>query len=565
MSVLRSVYNQTRRLQLVAKNASRLREVSSILVRYGFGYLTERRAERNRPKSNEEVADEVAHAERNQQLYVRVASALAALGPTFIKFGQILSTRPDLIPEGLVRELETLQDNVSPLGFEEIAAQIQKELGKPPAELFAEFDPQPLASASIAQVHRAVTKTGDKVVIKVQRPGIKPKIDGDLNILYFLARQVEEVFPEARLFNLLGIVSEFELNIQRETNFQIEAQNIDRFRKNFAGSDTIHIPAVYKDLSTSEVLTMELIEGRKVTDLMKSGEDLTPLAKRFLNAAFQMLYVDGFFHGDAHPGNLFIMNDGRIGLIDFGMVGRLSQDMREKVIDVIFALLREDMRAVARTFYELGTPQAKVNYTAFEQEVVETLEQEVVGRPLSELQVGLLFRKICEGAIKFQIRMPTDFTMMFKAMVTAEGLAKMIAPNVNVIDEARPHIMKMVAERYSWKRISQEAVDDLRQLAKFARGAPTAGTEILRQLQGGDLELKLKHEGSSDYQQSKLRSEKRLQQTLFVCTLVFSGTWALPDLHFRMDGWPVVTIVMWTLAGILSPSLLVSWLRDPRN
>lgn len=565
MSVLRSVYNQTRRLQLVAKNASRLREVSSILVRYGFGYLTERRAERNRPKSTEEVADEVAHAERNQQLYVRVASALAALGPTFIKFGQILSTRPDLIPEGLVRELETLQDNVSPLGFEEIAAQIQKELGKPPAELFAEFDPQPLASASIAQVHRAVTKTGDKVVIKVQRPGIKPKIDGDLNILYFLARQVEEVFPEARLFNLLGIISEFELNIQRETNFQIEAQNIDRFRKNFAGSDTIHIPAVYKDLSTSEVLTMELIEGRKVTDLMKSGEDLTPLAKRFLNAAFQMLYVDGFFHGDAHPGNLFIMNDGRIGLIDFGMVGRLSQDMREKVIDVIFALLREDMRAVARTFYELGTPQAKVNYTAFEQEVVETLEQEVVGRPLSELQVGLLFRKICEGAIKFQIRMPTDFTMMFKAMVTAEGLAKMIAPNVNVIDEARPHIMKMVAERYSWKRISQEAVDDLRQLAKFARGAPTAGTEILRQLQGGDLELKLKHEGSSDYQQSKLRSEKRLQQTLFVCTLVFSGTWALPDLHFRMDGWPVVTIVMWTLAGILSPSLLVSWLRDPRN
>ena len=564
-------------LQTAVKDAARFREISAVLVRYGFGHVLERmrlRRELKVPTGN--AAAEVLSA----SFYRRIALMLEALGPTFIKFGQIMSTRPDLIPPELVRELETLQDRVAPLPYAEVRAQIQSQLKQAPEELFASFDETALASASIAQVHRAVLKTGEQVVVKVQRPGIRRKIDSDINILYFLARQAQDIVPEVRLFDLLGMISEFEQSIQRETSFVVEAQNIERFRKNFGigdgspsgsepssksfsseGKTKIYIPRVYKDFSTEQVLTMEFIDGRKITQLIGSGQDLAPLARQFLDAAFQMLYVDGFFHGDAHPGNVFVKNDGQVALIDFGMVGRLSQEMREKVIDIIFALLREDMAAVARTFYELGTPEGRVDYGAFEADCIETLEQEVVGRPLQEIQIGVLFRKICEGAIRYRIRMPKDFTMMFKAMVTAEGMAKMIAPNVNVIEEARPHIMKMVAERYSLKRLSQEALTELRSFARFAHNAPVAGREILRQIELGELRLNLKVDQIEDMRASQVRSSARMQQAIVCAALIVSGTMALPHERYFISGVPVVPFSLYALALVNGIWLALSWLR----
>lgn len=534
-------------------------------MRYGFGHVLERmRLRRDLKVPTGHAAAELLNA----SFYRRIALMLEALGPTFIKFGQIMSTRPDLIPTELVRELETLQDRVAPLPYSEVRAQIQSQLKQLPEALFASFDETPLASASIAQVHRAVLKTGEQVVVKVQRPGIRRKIDSDINILYFLAKQAQDIVPEVRLFDLLGMISEFEQSIQRETSFVIEAQNIERFRKNFGITDLplapkpkVYIPRVYKEFSTEQVLTMEFIEGRKITQLIGSGADLAPLARSFLDAAFQMLYVDGFFHGDAHPGNVFVTNDGQVALIDFGMVGRLSQEMREKVIDIIFGLLREDMASVARTFYELGMPEGRVDYQAFEADCIETLEQEVVGRPLQEIQIGTLFRKICEGAIKYRIRMPADFTMMFKAMVTAEGMAKMIAPNVNVIEEARPHIMKMVAERYSLKRLSQEALTELRSFARFAHNAPVAGREILRQIELGELRLNLKVSELDEMRASQVNSSARMQQAIVCAALIVSGTLALPHERYFVYGIAVVPFTLYALALVNGIWLATSWLR----
>jgi ubiquinone biosynthesis protein len=591
LSVIRSVYDRTRKFQTAVKDAARFREISAVLVRYGFGHILERmRLRRELKVPTGAGATELLNA----SFYRRVALMLEALGPTFIKFGQIMSTRPDLIPPELVRELESLQDSVAPLSYADVRAQIQSQLRQPPEALFASFDEQPLASASIAQVHKAVLKTGEQVVVKVQRPGIRRKIDSDINILYFLARQAQDIAPEVRLFDLLGIISEFEQSIQRETNFVVEAQNIERFRKNFGISDdpptsseatphspkgnaqspkenarahspkgntTIYIPRVYKEFSTEQVLTMEFIDGRKITQLIGTGQDLAPLARQFLHSAFQMLYVDGFFHGDAHPGNVFVKNDGQLALIDFGMVGRLSQEMREKVIDIIFGLLREDMPSVARTFYELGMPEGRVDYAAFEAECIETLEQEVVGRPLQEIQIGALFRKICEGAIKYRIRMPKDFTMMFKAMVTAEGLAKMIAPEVNVIEEARPHILKMVAERYSLKRLSQEALTELRSFARFAHNAPVAGREILRQIELGELRLNLSIEELEGMRASQVNSSARMQQAVVCAALIVSGTLALPHERYFIHGVPVVPFTLYALALCNGIWLGLSWLR----
>lgn len=545
-SVLRSVFDRTRQIQSAVKDAARFREISAVLVKYGFGHVIERM----RLKGPLRVATAGGESAKGLTFNRRVKLALTELGPTFVKFGQIMSTRPDLIPHELVEELETLQDRVAEIPAAEIRAVIVKELGAPPEDLFAEFDEHPLASASIAQVHRARLKSGEEVVVKVQRPGIKRKIESDINILYFLARQTEAIFPEVRLFNLMGMIAEFELNIERETDFEVEAQNIERFQKNFEKSETIHIPKVYRALTTKEVLTLELIAGKKVRQLIAEGTDLTPLAKRFLDAAFQMLYVDGFFHGDAHPGNMFIMPDGRIALIDFGMVGRLNQEMREKVVDIVFAIMREDLRGVARAFYSLGTPEGRVDYAAFEAECIQVMEDEVVGRPMSEIEIGSLFMKICEGAIKFRIRMPADFTMMFKAMVTAEGLAKMIAPNINVIEEARPYIIKMIAERYSVKRISQEAIGDIRKIAEFARSFPVAGNEIMRQLKEGELRVAVSLEGVEALEEKRRASATRSQQALIFAALVLSGTLALSDTHFVWQGLPVVSVVFFAFAAI---------------
>ncbi len=561
MSVIRSVYDRTRKLQTAVKDAARFREISTVLVRYGFGQLLERmrlRRELQVPTTQSGVEQALYTA----NLYKRIASLLEALGPTFIKFGQIMSTRPDIFPEELVKELESLQDNVAPLPIAEVRAQIAAELKAAPEELFAHFEAQPLASASIAQVHAATLKSGEKVVVKVQRPGIKRKIESDLNILYFLARRVEDIVPEVKLFDLLGIISEFEQSIHRETNFVIEAQNIERFQKNFRKSKSVYIPRVYKRYSTEQVLTMEFIDGKKITQLIGSGQDMKPLAKQFLEAAFQMLYVDGFFHGDAHPGNVFVKENGQIALIDFGMVGRLSQEMREKVIDIIFGLLREDMRAVARTFYELGTPEGRVDYAAFEQECQETLEQEVVGRPLQEIQIGTLFRKICEGAIKFRIRMPKDFTMMFKAMVTAEGLAKMIAPEVNVIEEARPHILKMVTERYSFKRLSQEGLTELRSFARFAHNLPVQGREIMRQIEAGELRIVLSLPEVESFRQTHAKTAQRSQQAMVFAGLLVAAVFALPLAGPKLAGCSVIPSLLFTLATVDGLALLLGWWRQ---
>jgi ubiquinone biosynthesis protein len=275
-----------------------------------------------------------------------------------------------------------------------------------------------------------------------------------------------------------------------------------------------------------------------------------------------MLYVDGFFHGDAHPGNVFILPDQRIALVDFGMVGRLTSDMREKVVDIVFAVMREDLAAVARIFFELGRPEGRVNYAAYENEVIETLEQEVVGKPLSEIQVGTLFMKICEGAIKYRIRIPADFTMMFKAMVTAEGLAKMIAPDINVIEEARPYIVRMVAERYSVKRLRQEIVGDLRRVLRFVRGVPMAGSEIMRQLQEGELHLSVSVEHLRPLALNHVRAQNRTQLALVFAAATLSGTLALADTHFTYGGLPVLSLTFYGLAIAALMVMFLSLLRS---
>jgi ubiquinone biosynthesis protein len=544
-SVLRSVYTSTRKAQLAIKDLSRFRDIATVLARHGFQEVLERVPESLR------IGPLRADPEALQRtLPQRVVGALADLGPTFVKFGQIMSTRQDVLPADLIAELQTLQDRVPPIPFSEIRSQLTLALGQPPEEAFASLEERPLASASIAQVHAAVLKTGEDVVVKVQRPHVRETVAADVSILHFLARQVEEIAPETKTFNLSGMVDEFERSISRETDFTVEAGNIQRFARNFAHRPEIKVPAVHRALTSETVLTMERIRGRKLTDLKDLPKaEMDALVSRFLSAAYQMMFHDGFFHGDLHPGNALLQDDGKLAFLDFGMVGRLGQEAKDKLIDVVFALQGEDLTAVARTFYRLGTQDGAMDYRAYESDVSDVMERHFLGRSMAEIQFGVFFRDLLEVAMRHAVRFPPEYTMLFKALVTAEGLAKAIAPMVNPVEEARPFVEAAIRERYAPDRLKSQLLSDGVDFLRFLRSLPVVVEKVLRDAERGELQVKL---DGSDRVLEAIRSATRARDRATAGMLVGACVVAFGLLasEARLDlNLTAVTLVLAVLGG----------------
>jgi ubiquinone biosynthesis protein len=502
-SLIRTLYSSTQALRSVVKDAARARRIAGIVARHGFSQLLQ--SQPGHEASERELArrkligdGEAPSASTKLDLATRLVAMLEELGPTFIKFGQILSTRPDLIPDEFVQRLQSLQDHVTAVPADEVRRTVEIALGRPIDALFASFDDEPLASASIAQVHAATLKDGGDVVVKVQRPGLRPVIEADLSLLRFLVDQVTGIFPEAETFDLRGMVREFEASLRRELDFDVERQSLERFRRNFRDKPRVHVPAVFPLLSSRHVLTMERIRGRKLTALVDETER-KEVARVYLDAAYQMLFKDGFFHGDLHPGNVFVENDGRLGLVDFGMVGRLSRQNRERLVDVLYSLMSEDLENVARLWFSIGRPGTSVDYPAFEAEVVDVLERHIVGRELDQWDLAAFFRDLAAGAVKHGIRLPADFTMMFKAMVTTEGLARSVAAGINPIEAARPYIEELVRDRYSLERVKQKALVEGVRVVDLLWALPSTLERIVEKVEAGDLRVRLRHERLDDH------------------------------------------------------------------
>ncbi len=560
MSVLRTIVHSSRALVTTAKDAARFREIAQVFIRHGFGWVVAQLRLRRELQVEHEGDDLGRAALSSPDTGKRLVKALTTLGPTWVKFGQILSTRPDVIPESIIVELQTLQDAVEPVPFAEVDGQLQRNLGKDWRSKFERFEETPLASASIGQVHEAVLLDGRRVVLKIQRPGIRPKIESDVNILHTIAGYMEEAFPEAHIMDLRGMVRGFAKSLAQELDYRTEAGNMDRFRRNFEGHPDIHVPEVHQALSTDQVLTMEFIVGRKFDKVIEEGRAPDDLVKRYFNVAYKMLFLDGFFHGDLHPGNILLMEDGRLGLLDCGMVGRLSPSRKDKVIDIIHAVINEDLDLLARTFFSLAIPQGPVDYPAFEADCIAVAEQYLVGVPLAQIEIGGLFQQLVDGAARHNVRMPTDFTMMFKAILTTEGLAKALAPDVDPIELARPFITQMVTERYSPERIKQQAIRDLMAYSGMARSIPTTVPMLLDRLGAGKIEfgtraetLELQHKAADLRVGRGIRAATSI--TFVVCGTLVIGFQGLP---IAIWGIPWLSIGFWTLALLLNATLLRS-------
>jgi ubiquinone biosynthesis protein len=471
------------------RDLDRLRQIVGVLVRHGFGEVIGRTALGSLVAGKSE-------AQKGQSVGERVRLVIQDLGPSFVKLGQIVSTRPDLVPPDVILELKKLQDRVPPVTFPEIRAVIEADLSGSIFDLVEWIDEAPLASASIGQVHRARIKLDDgtikEVVLKVQRPNIKPTIERDLELLHLLASAIERAIPESRIYNPVKMIAEFDRAITAELDYSLEADHSLRFAKNFEGLPFVRFPKVYRKHSGKRVLALEYFEGMKVYDAIDKGFDGDAITRAMLTITIKSIFEDGFFHADPHPGNILLMGQANapvIGLIDLGLVGRLTPQLRDKTIDLMVAAVQEDYRGLADALLQIGTATKKIDRAAFEGEVA-TLSEKYLGKNLKEIEVSALIRDLVGGAQKYGLEIPPDFLMVGKAIMTMEGVGKEIAPDFDLYREMKPYFLKLLQQRYSPERMLPELLRSLTRISVAATDFPVQSQEILEDLRQGRLQIR---------------------------------------------------------------------------
>jgi ubiquinone biosynthesis protein len=532
-----------------ARDIGRVRDISGVLARHGFGEVAQRLGFGAGRKGKEEDGD------KGTALSTRLRLVLEDLGPSFVKLGQIVSTRSDLLPPEIIAELTRLQDNVPPIPFEAIRQQVERSLGAPIDEVFARFDEAPLAAASIAQVHRAELKTPDgprEVVVKVQRPGAKDTIASDVDLLHTLAALLERTMPETRVYSPVGLVQQFDRAITSELDFTLEADNADRFRENFAGYRNVRFPRVYRDASSKTVLTLEFLDGRKIYDAVAAGHSGRRLARLAMDILFKQIFEDGFFHADPHPGNVLVLgtpDDPIYALLDLGMVGRLSPKMRDAAVDLMIAAGRRDYDGVADTLYAIGTPKRKIDMNAYRAEVA-LLADKYLGKQLKDMQLSEMIRDLVAGAKKYDVEMPMDFVLVGKALMTIEGVGREIDPTFDVFEEAKPLFLDVLKKRYSPERLGAELLRRLERLGGTTYNLPQQVSEVLEDVRLGRLTIRT---ADSEISDAADRLGRRIYSSVLASALLVSGAWLVSAGHEPLGG------------GLIAVAVLTAathWLRD---
>lgn len=548
MKIVRPVVKTVGGVTSRVRDLNRLQQIARILIGHGLGAVV--RAIPGMPDAPDEIATTPA----------RATTMLRELGPTFVKLGQVLSTRNDVLPDAYCQAFEQLQDDVGPLDAEVVAEQLSEELGEDWRDRFESFEDEPLATASIAQVHRARLADGRDVVVKVQRPGIAAKIASDLNILHVLSWAVQSEFPETRSFDPRGILVQFERSITAELDFLQEAKNMKRFSDNFADVPEVRIPFVVHELTTEGVLTMEFLDGVGIRHARSRGFDMDKVGETYLRAAYDMLFLHGFFHGDLHPGNVLVLPDGRLGLLDFGMVGTLTREMRNNVLSILMAAQRGDYRTIARLFYEIAIKDERVDYPAMERDSIEVLERNLTSDDMQDIQIGRLVTDLANGAAKHGARVPLAYTMFFKALLTSEGLAKSLLHEQNPIAASKPYFEKMLLETFGPDRLQEELHYYGLTLTSLGSRLPVALSQFLEDLDHQRLRLNVHQHLDPATEAGK---ERRLNRAI-----VASGAFTLTLTGGFLGAWTFLTVpwlsfVFWLLAVPLW--LLLGWMiwRSP--
>lgn len=478
----------------VARDFGRIHEISSILIRYGFGDMVRRLG----VASIVESAGHILKWKEVEDLTqisppVRVRRALEDMGPTFVKLGQILATREDLFPPEWIKEFKKLQDQVQTVPYAMLTAQLEEDLGAKPEEIFAEFSPEPLAAASISQVYKARLHNGDAVIVKIRRPGIRAVVEADLRLLAQLAEIAEQEIKTLQRYHPKEIAHQFTLSMRRELDFAAECRNAERMMANFASDRNIIIPKVYWQWTSERINVQAFIDGIPGYDIEaieKAGLDRKLLAERGVEAILQMILQDGFFHADPHPGNCFYLPGNRIAFIDFGMVGRLSEDRRNQVLNLLRGLIDKDSQRVIRVLLQWSANNTSENRESFALDIDDFIDQ-YHDVPLKELNITDLLNRLTTLLRDHQLSLPPDLTLLVKAFITLDGLGRQLEPDFNLVQVATPLLERIFLERYSPASLFKRGKDNLFNLAELLTDLPRDLHRLVESLSHGSISVKV--------------------------------------------------------------------------
>jgi ubiquinone biosynthesis protein len=552
----------------VVRDLPRLHDIAAVLIRYGWGDLVrllgisgalERAGKILHWRTTNEITE--------MDLPVRIRMALTDLGPTFVKLGQVLASRVDVFPPSWIAEFEKLHSQVPPVSFETVRPALETTYGKPLDEIFLSVEPVAFAAASIAQVHRATLKDGTPVVLKVRRPGIVPKVEADLRLLSHLARLLEFEVPESRRYHPQQIVSQLRRSILAEMDLVKEARNIDVFVRNFADDDTVHVPRVFWDYCGEVVNAQEELVGIPATDVKAAeaaGMDLKLLGSRGADAVLKMILLHGYYHADPHPGNVVFLPGDRIGMLDFGMVGRLTESRKEELINFLYALIRKDERGLLNVL-ELWAGDADID----EDKLAYDLTEIIFGYDnlsIKDLRIGPLLSDITAVMRDNNLSLPPDLTLLFKALITLEGFGSLLDPDFHIVDHLEPFVAKVIESRYSPDALGKRLKRNLKEVGEIITGLPRDLARVFRQARRGHLRIDLDLKRLDHFGQQLDQAANRLTMGVLTASLVIGSSIVMtikggPELF----GLPLFGLLGFIIAFLNSLWILLSIWRSGKH
>ena len=545
---------------LALSQLGRFRDIVTVLFKFGFDDVAERLQ-----LPGKILISKTRIAVPEMSTWERLRHALEDLGPTFVKFGQILSLRGDLLPADLIRELEKLQDSVAPVPFEEIIGVLKKALKRPLEEIFILIDEEPLAAGSLAQVHRAVLKEENlPVALKIRRPDIVHTVEIDLKILENAAPYLCEHLEFARTYDFINLVKELKRALLRELNFTLEARNMQIISQSMASEKDVIIPQVYEDYTRSSVLTMDLIEGVKLKNLQSENiEEREHLAQTGLRLVVKQVLENGFFHADPHPGNFLIVGDREICLLDWGVVGILPSETRFELVELIAAIVDMEAERVFDILISLtGANFVQINERLMLRDILE-IHHLYHSVPIGKLDLGQLLMDLNNMLRTHHIKLPSAVALMFKAMVTVEGTAMKLYPELNVIAEIEPFINQLSMERWSPSQIWRRFTRQLRFYLKLQSNLPGSIQRILQKMEQGELDIRFRHENLGGLQKSLDNVSNRLSFSIILGAVIIGSSMIITTgVKPLIFGYPAIGLVGYMISAILGLVVVINIFRS---
>lgn len=542
------------------RQLGRLRETGAVLVKHGWGHVLAKLG-----------LAELLYCRGRKTCIIpetpeRLLQALEELGPTFIKFGQLLSTRSDLLPPDYINELSKLQDTAPTIPTKQVKAVILEQFGRPVDELFAYFDDEPLAAASLGQVHAATLIDGTQVIIKVQRPGIRDIVDNDISNLYVIARFLEGRWDRAKTYGLIDVVDEFAITIREELDYTREGRNTERLKQILSDLEYVRVPTVYWDYTTTKVLTLERINGIKITDIHRldeAGIDRSKIAEMLSSAFYQQIFIDGYMHADPHPGNLLVTPDQKLGIIDAGQVRQLDMSTKSGLIKLLIAYEQQETRQFAEEIVELGISRGDIDLPTLTRDLEKVLRQ-YYDLPASSTDLGQILMRVMNTSAKHKIRLPTGFTVVGKVLADIDGINRLLDPDWNFTESVRPYLRRAVRDQLNYREVLLDSYRALIDTKDFLFALPEHLNMLFRKAIEGTLRTELRIRGLEDLESRLDKGTNRLAFALIVSAIII-GSSIIVIAHQGPRGafgLPLIGITGYIIALVLGLWLLISILRS---